>query len=61
MNTRSLLLLTPLVLGGCNLATVGNLFLVAVTLGLFCFTLSLGQRTRIGESQDAADRESLGS
>ena len=33
----------PLFLAGCNVPAWGNLLVLAVTLGLFCATLTLGR------------------
>lgn len=44
-------------LGGCNGALVGNLFVVAVTLGIFFGTLGLGRgNARRTSSERSAER-----
>jgi 1,4-dihydroxy-2-naphthoate octaprenyltransferase len=43
MKPHTLSLVAPLLLTGCNVAAWGNLFVLIVTLALFCATLSLGR------------------
>lgn len=54
-----LLALATVVLGGCNVAAWGNIVVVALTVALFCGTLSLGRRLPPGPTGDAPDRESV--
>lgn len=40
---HALILAASMLLSGCNVAAWGNLFVLGVTLALFCATLSLGR------------------
>ncbi len=55
----SILVLAAIALGGCNVAAWGNIVVVAMTVALFCGTLSLGRRAPPGPPSDAPDRESV--
>jgi hypothetical protein len=40
---RTLIVAAGLLVSGCNVAAWGNLFVLGLTLALFCATLSLGR------------------
>ncbi len=52
-------LLTALCLGGCNVVPWGNVVLLAVTLALFCATLSLGRHVSAEPPSDVTDHDTL--
>lgn len=54
-----LLLIATAVLGGCNVAAWGNIVVVAMTVALFCGTLSLGRRLPTAHEGAPHDRESV--
>jgi hypothetical protein len=43
MKPHIVLWLAPLFLAGCNVPAWGNLFVLCITLALFCATLTLGR------------------
>lgn len=60
MRSYSFLLLLVPALGGCNVATWGNLAVVAMTLIIFCGTLSLGRRVTLDDHRgEAPEQESV--
>jgi len=52
-------LIAALFLGGCNVVAWGNLMLLAITLALFCATLSLGRHVSAEERSESAEQETL--
>ena len=49
-------------LAGCNVPAWGNMFVLAVTLALFCATLTLGRHVAPeNEQQSASDSDTLAS
>jgi hypothetical protein len=43
MKPHIIAVMSTLIIAGCNVPAWGNLFVLAVTLALFCATLSLGR------------------
>lgn len=52
-------ILAALFLGGCNVVAWGNVMLVAITLALFCATLSLGRHVSAEERPESVEQETL--
>jgi hypothetical protein len=51
MKAHHIAWLAPLVLAGCNVPVWGNIFVLGVTLALFCATVTLGRH--VGPDPDA--------
>jgi hypothetical protein len=55
---RTLILASALLLSGCNVAAWGNIFVLGLTLALFCATLNLGPApTSTRELKNSSDSE----
>ncbi len=60
MKPHSIVWLAPLLLTGCNVPAWGNIFVLAVTLALFCATVTLGKHiSPEGDHADPPDSEIL--
>lgn len=58
MKPHIIIWLAPLFLAGCNVPAWGNLFVLAVTLGLFCATLTLGRHVAPTSEEGPAPTDS---